>query len=175
MGVCIADLEQGCCEYLNNLDTYDVDEDTDSNPTIDNILECDDKYILIEEKSFLLHFFRNACRGRKKFNSFIDNGELNDSYFDFLATFSKEEKSDIFKKCSLELLEEMPKKVTTTIGYLEHENKIENSKNVILYCNSSTEIDVIASILFARYNNEEENTVLECGKLKKFLKLKGCA
>ena len=174
MGICIATLEEGCCEYLNNLDTHDGDQDTDNNPTIDNILECDDKYVLIEEKSFLLHFFRNVCKGKKKFSSFISNGDLDDSYFAFLATFTKKEKSDIFKKCSLELLDEMPKKVETSIRYLEHENKIENSKNVILYCNSGTEIDVIASILFARYNNEEENTVLECSKLKKFLKLKGC-
>ena len=175
MGVCIGDLEQGCCEYLNKLDTHDGDKDTDTDPTIDNILECDDKYVLIEEKSFLLHFFRKACEGKKKYSSFIKDGNLEVDYFDFLATFSKKEKSNIFKECSLELLEEMPKKVATTIGYLEHKHKIENSKNVILYCDSGTEIDTIASIIFARYNNEEENTVLECGKLEKFLKLKGCA
>ena len=175
MGICIKTLEEDCCNYLNRLDTIDGDEFTKNKPTIDNILTCSDKYILIEEKSFLLNFFRKACKGKRKFNSFIKDGELKDSLFDFLATLSKDEKHSIFKESSSELLSEIPEKVKVTQQYLDDENKVKNSKNVILYCNSGTEIDRMASIIFAKYNNEEENTVLECQKLEKFLKVKGCA
>lgn len=175
MGVCISSLEEGCCEYLNNLGCIDGDALSDTEPTVDNILECDDKYVLIEEKSFLLDFFRKSCKDRKKFSDFIKNRILEDDFFDFLNTLDKKEKSTLFRQCSLELLEEIPRKVTTTLAYLEDTEKTKNSKNVILYCNSGTEIDKIASIIFARYNNEEKNTVIECKQLEKFLQVKGCA
>lgn len=174
MGVCISELEEGCCDYLESLDTTDGDSFTDASPTIDNILECNDKYLLIEEKSFLLHFFKQSCKGRKKYSSFINNGILEDEYFTFLATLTKEEKSKTFKDCSLNLLDAIPRKVVTTIAYLDDKVKVANSKNIILYCDSGTEIDQIASIIFARYNNEEENTVIECNKLERFLRQKGC-
>jgi len=174
VGVRISDLEEKCCDYLTSLSPIDGDSLDDSKKTVDNILECDDKYILIEEKSFILDFFRKACIGRKKFSHFIKDGMIEDRFFDFLATLNKVEKHKIFKKSIYELLEVMPEKVKTTLNHLEDENKISNSLNVILYCKSETEIDTIASILFARYNNEEENTVLECQKLEKFLRQKGC-
>ena len=174
MGICIESLEEDCCSYLNELDTIDGDSFTDNKPTIDKILVCNDKYVLIEEKSFLLNFFRNACKGKRKFSSFIKNGELDDSLFEFLGTLSKSEKRSIFKESSLKLLEEIPEKIKITNQYLKNKEKIQNSKNVILYCNSGTEIDRMASIIFAKYNNEEENTVLECQKLEKFLKKKEC-
>ncbi len=174
MGVCIDILEEKCCEYLNDLNSLDGDSFTDNEPTVDNIYECDDKYILIEEKSFLLNFFRESCIGRKKFSHFIKSGELQDDFFDFLNTLDKREKSAILKISSLNLLEGMPMKVKTTHKYLEDKEKIKNSINVILYCKSDTEIDKLASIIFAKYNNEEENTVLECQQLEKFLKKKAC-
>lgn len=174
MGVCIEHLEEKCCDYLTSLSPINGDDLDENNKTVDNILECNDKYILIEEKSFILDFFRKSCVGRKRFSHFIKDGMLEDDFFDFLNTLDKKEKSDVFKKGSLELLDVMPQKVKITLTYLENETKISNSLNIILYCNSGTEIDKIASVIFARYNNEEENTVLECQKLEKFLELKGC-
>jgi hypothetical protein len=177
VGVCISDLEEGCCDYLTSLSPIKGDKFDNHKKTVDNILECNDKYILIEERSFILDFFRKACIGRKKYSHFIKNGILEDSFFEFLSTLSKIEKREIFQKSSLELLEDIPKKVETTLTYLKDEVKISNSLNIILYCKSeeAMEISSIASILFARYNNEEENTVLECQKLEKFLQQKGCA
>ena len=175
MGVCISSLEEGCCNYLTSLSPIDGDSLDSSKKTVDNVLECDDKYILIEEKSFILDFFRKACIGRKKFSHFIKDGILEDEFFDFLGTLNEVEKHEVFEKSALGLLDVMPAKVGTTLTYLKDKTKVSNSLNVILYCKSETEIDRLASILFARYNNEEENTVIECQKLEKFLKLKGCA
>ena len=175
MGVRISDLEEKCCDYLTSLSPVSGDDLDSNQKTVDNILECSDKYILIEEKSFILDFFRKVCIGRKRFSHFIKDGILGDDFFVFLDTIDKKEKSYIFRKSALELLEAIPDKVRTTLVYLEDKVKILNSLNVILYCKSETEIDKIASILFARYNNEEENTVLECDKLEKFLQHKGCA
>ena len=175
MGVCIKQLEEGCCEYLTSLSPLDGDKKNQNKKTIDNILECDDKYILIEEKSFILDFYRKSCQGRKKFSHFIQDGKLEDDFFDFLDTLTNAEKSQIFQNSALELLEVMPEKVETSLSDLPNKEKVQNSLNIILYCKSDTEIDKIASILFARYNNEEENTVIECQKLEKFLKSKECA
>ena len=175
MGVCIKDLEEKCCGYLTSLSPRSGDDFDDNQKTIDNILECKDKYILIEERSFILDFFRKACIGRKKFSHFIQDGRLEEDFFTFLETISSEEKSNLFRKSAMELLDAIPDKVRVTLSYLEDKVKTSNSLNVILYCKSETEIDKIASILFARYNNEEENTILECDKLEKFLQQKGCA
>ncbi|CAA6817939.1 MAG: Unknown protein [uncultured Sulfurovum sp.] len=175
MGISIIKLEEGCCQYLNSLPLVDGDKFTDNEPTVDNILECDDKYFLIEEKSFLLNFFRKSCEGKRKFGHFIKDGELNSDFLDFLASLDIKEKRKILKNSSEDLLSEIPKKVEVTLDYLEKEEKKKNSLNVILYCESGTEIDKIASILFSRYNDEEENTILECNQLEKFLKIKGCA
>ena len=175
MGVCIKQLEEGCCEYLTSLSPLDGDKKNQNKKTIDNILECNDKYILIEEKSFILDFYRKSCIGRKIFSHFIQDGTLEDDFFDFLDTLTNAEKSQIFQNSALELLEVMPEKVETSLSDLPNKEKVQNSLNIILYCKSDTEIDKIASILFARYNNEEENTVIECQKLEKFLKSKECA
>ena len=175
MGVCISSLEEGCCDYLTSLSPIDGDTFDSKKKTVDNILECDDKYILIEEKSFILDFFRKVCKGKKKFSHFIKEGMLEDTFFDFLGTLESSEKRKVFQASALELLDAMPEKVQTTLTYLDNDVKVSNSINVILYCKSETEIDRLASILFARYNDEEENTVIECDKLEKFLKQKGCA
>ena len=175
MGIRIKEIEEGCCDELNNRHPLKGDRLDDHQKTIDNILECDDKYVLIEERSFIMDFFRKASIGRKKFSHFIRNGVLEDDFFVFLSTLGKKEKHEIFKKSALELLEAIPEKVENTLMYLENKTKVDNSLNVILYCKSETEIDKIASIIFAKYNNEEENTVLECQKLEKYLQTKGCA
>ncbi|KIM03898.1 MAG: hypothetical protein KN64_10680 [Sulfurovum sp. AS07-7] len=175
MGICISSLSEGCCESLNLLGCIDGDTFDNNNPTVDNIYECNDRYILIEEKSFLLDFFRESCKGRKKFSHFINAGELKESYFEFLATLSLEEKRVIFQQSAKNLLDEMPDKVNNTHRYLKDVKKAEKSINLLLYCNSGTEIDKLASLIFAKYNNEEKHTVLECSKLEKFLEIKGCA
>jgi hypothetical protein len=174
VGIRIGDLEEGCCDYLNDLSPVKGDSLDQQRKTVDNIVECDDKYILIEEKSFILDFYRQACVGRKKFSHFINDGILIDDFFVFLGGINKKEKREIFKKSALDLLEAMPKKIETTLTYLSDKVKISNSSNVILYCKSETEVDKIASIVFAKYNNEEENTVIECQKLERYLQTKGC-
>jgi len=175
VGIRIREIEEGCCDELNNRHPIKGDKLDDHQKTIDNILECDDKYVLIEERSFIMDFFRKASHGRRRFSHFIRDGVLEDDFFVFLGTLEKEEKHDIFKKSALELLEAIPNKVENTLTYLKNKVKINNSLIVILYCKSETEIDKIASIVFAKYNNEEENTVLECQKLEKYLQAKGCA
>ena len=63
MGISLSSLSEGCCDRLNSLTTIDLDEykKNKSNSSIDRLLECSDKYILIEEKSFLLDYFRLAA------------------------------------------------------------------------------------------------------------------
>jgi len=84
VGIRIKEIEEGCCDELNNRHPLKGDRLDDHQKTIDNILECDDKYVLIEERSFIMDFFRKASIGRKKFSHFIRNGVLEDDFFVFL-------------------------------------------------------------------------------------------
>ena len=62
MGISLNKLTEGCCEKLNSLNAINFDEykNDKTMSSVDRVLECSDKYILIEEKSFLLDYFTHG-------------------------------------------------------------------------------------------------------------------
>lgn len=56
MGISLKSLSEGCCEYLESLGCINLDEEKEDKTmsSVDKVLECDDKYIFIEEKKFFI-------------------------------------------------------------------------------------------------------------------------
>ena len=77
MGIHLNSLQEGCCEYPSHLFYLDGDEFDFNRATCDKIIECDSRYILVEEKSFVLGFLQACCQEKKvNFGKFIEEGCL---------------------------------------------------------------------------------------------------
>ncbi len=182
MGIHLKNLKEGCCDkYPSSLSCLDGDKLDANRATCDKIIECDDKYILVEEKSFILGFFYACCKESKKsLGEFIDDELLNDDFITFIdEKFTLDEKKRIFSESVTTLFMSSLKKVSNTTHILATQYNVEKSKNmpiIYLYCKSGkSKVDKLASISLAKYRNEKKQVMVECDKLEKFLKLKGCA
>lgn len=179
MGICIKSISEGCCDYLESLNPLKLDEYKQDKQmsSVDNVLECNEKYIFIEEKSFLLEYFRLA--GKKVNEKLIpdENGLITD---DFLETISKIENSDkkaLFNKAVSDKLLSMTDKIKDTTFMLCKDDKfcddkIKNAKTIYLYCKSSHPIDSLISIVFNSKNHKEK--IISCSDLEKYLTKQGC-
>ncbi len=182
MGIHLKNLKEGCCDkYPSSLSCLDGDDFDANRATCDKIIECDNKYILVEEKSFILGFF-NACCGEASQNlgSFINDGIISDDLVTFIDdNFSLEKKKRIFAESVTTLFMSSLDKVSNTTHILATKYSTEKSVNmpiIYLYCKSGkSKIDKLASLSLAKYKNEKKQVMVECDKLEKFLELKGCA
>ena len=181
MGIHLKDLKEGCCDkYPSSLTYLDGDKFDANRATCDKIIECSDKYILVEEKSFLLGFL-NACCDEAKTNlgSFMDDDMINNELMTFIDNkFTLEEKKRIFAESVTRLFMSSLDKVSNTTHILATDydnNKSKNMPIVYLYCKSGkSAIDKLASLSLAKYKNEKKQVMIECGKLEKFLQQKEC-
>ena len=181
MGIHLKDLEEGCCDKYPTSLTYLNGDKLDANrATCDKIIECDDKYILVEEKSFLLGFLDACCdEMNKSLGSFMDTDMINDELIDSInAHFTLEEKKRIFAESVTSLFMSSLAKVSNTTHILATDydnNKSKNMPIVYLYCESGkSAIDKLASLSLMKYKNEKKQVIIECGKLEKFLQKKEC-
>ncbi len=181
MGIHLKDLKEGCCDkYPTSLAYLDGDKFDANRATCDKIIECSDKYILVEEKSFLLGFLNACCDEKgKSLGSFIDSDIINDELIAFVGTnFTLEEKKRIFAESVTRLFMSSLDKVSNTTHILATNYNNDKSKNmpiVYLYCKSGkSAIDTLASLSLAKYKNEKKQVMIECGKLEKFLQKKEC-
>jgi len=181
VGIYLDNIKEGCCdEHLPSLEYIDGDKLDSNIATCDKIIECEDKYILIEEKSFLLGFFNECCREKKvNFGSFIEKGYIKDNFFDFLNdSFSLDEKKRIFAETVVKLFMSSLDKVSNTTHILSTQHNANKSKNmpiVYLYCDSGhSKIDKLISLSLSKYKNEKREVFVECQRLEKFLNQKGC-
>jgi len=182
VGIHLESLQEGCCQkYPTSLSYRDGDRLDANHATCDKIIECDDKYILVEEKSFILAFFDNSCKEeRKNIADFIVDGIIDDALLVFIdETFSLDAKRRIFAESVTTLFMSSLDKVSNTTHILATKYDHEKSKNmpiVYLYCKSGrSKIDKLASLSLAKYKNEKKQVMVECDKLEKFLQTKGCA
>ena len=181
MGIHLKDLKEGCCDkYPSSLAYLEGDNFDANRATCDKIIECSDKYILVEEKSFLLGFLNACCdEAKTSLGSFMDADMINDELIDFIDThFSLEEKKRIFAESVTRLFMSSLDKVSNTTHILATDydnNKSKNMPIVYLYCKSGkSAIDKLASLSLAKYKNEKKQVMIECGKLEKFLQKKEC-
>lgn len=181
MGIHLDKLKEGCCDkYPSSLTYLDGDEFDENRATCDKVIECNDKYILVEEKSFLLGFL-NACCDEAKTNlgAFMNSDIINDKLIEFIDTnFTIEEKKRTFAESVTRLFMSSLDKVSNTTHILATDYNNDKSKNmpiVYLYCKSGkSAIDKLASLSLAKYKNEKKQVMIECGKLEKFLQKKEC-
>ena len=178
MGISLKSLSEGCCEYLESLGCINLDEEKEDKrmSSVDKVLECDDKYIFIEEKSFLLEYFRLAGE-RNKTKFCPQNGMVTDEFLNSISELNIETKKELMNKAFSDKLLSIGDKVkdTTLILYDKKagKEKLKNSKIVYLYCNSGTPIDRLLSITFNSGKHKEK--VVACCDLHKYLEKKGCA
>lgn len=179
MGLSLSTLTEGCCEGLNKLSTINLDEykSDKCSSSIDKLVECNDKYILIEEKSFLLDYFRLAAQEAEiKFQP-ID-GRIEDTFLETIKELPKEIKEKVmYKSFSEKTLSSADKIKDTMILLCQDEKfcneKIKKSEIIYLYCNSNTlHVDKLLNIIFN--SKKAKQKIIECSKLDKYLKLKAC-
>lgn len=181
MGIHLSTLQEGCCEYPEVLSFFDGDRFSADSPTCDKVLECNEKYILVEEKSFILGFFNDCCKEKRvTFGSFIEDGTVKDDFITFIdENFTLEEKKRIFAESVTKLFMSSLEKVSNTTHILATEHSKQKSKNmpiIYLYCKSGiSKVDKLISLSLAKYKNEKKQVMVECSKLEKFLEKKGCA
>jgi len=181
VGIHLEELEEGCCDkYPSSLSYIDGDSLDANRATCDKIIDCVDRYILVEEKSFILGFLNASCEEREiSIGTFIENGILSDSLMSFInEAFTHDEKKRIFAESVTKLFMSSLDKVSNTTHILATEYDKEKSKNmpiIYLYCRSGkSEIDRLANLSLAKYKNEKKQVMVECDKLEKFLKKKKC-
>jgi len=178
VGIHLNSLKEGCCKYLNSLDTLDLDtyKEDKTMSSVDKILECDDKYIFIEEKSFLLDYFRLA--GKKcKYEFIPKNGEISDKFLEKVSTLDIEIKKQLFYKAVAEKSLSSNEKTRDTTFILCNDDKfcnekIRKSKIIYLYCKTGTPVDKIANIIFNSASKKDKS--IECSKLEKYLEKISC-
>ena len=178
MGIPLSSLEEKCCEYLNSLDTIDFDnyKEDKSMSSVDRILECKDKYFFIEEKSFLLDYFRLAGQ-KSKYRFAPVDGEITDEFLEKISILDIEVKQQLFYRAMAEKSLSSDEKVKDTTFFLCNDNdfcneKVKNSKTIYLYCKTGTHADKIANIIFNSIS--KKNKIIECSRLEKFLQIAKC-
>jgi len=180
VGISLNTLAEGCCDSLNKLTTIDLDDykSNKSSSSIDKLLECNDKYILIEEKSFLLDYFRLAAQeARVKFEP--QNGNIEDIFLETIKELPKNIKEKIMYKSFSEKTLSSADKIKDTIIMLCQDEKfcnekIQKSEIIYLYCNSNNlHVDKLLNIMFN--SKKAKQKIVECSKLNRYLELKQCS
>jgi len=179
VGISLSTLTEGCCEHLKKLSTTNLDDykSDKCSSSIDRLLECDDKYILIEEKSFLLDYFRLAGKEAKIQFQPIDE-KVQDTFLETIKELPRETKEKImYKSFSEKTLSSADKIKDTMILLCQDENfcneKIKKSKIIYLYCKSNNlYVDKLLNIIFN--SKQADKKIIECSKLDKYLKLNAC-
>jgi len=178
VGISLSSISEGCCDYLNSLDTIDFDEykKDKSISSVDRILECKDKYIFIEEKSFILDYFRLA--GQKSKSKFVPmDGEISDDFLEKISTLDIEVKQQLFYKAMAEKTLSSVDKVKDTVFALSkdddfYDEKVKKSNTIYLYCKSNTHADKLANIVFNAQSKKDK--IIECDRLERFLQITNC-
>ncbi len=178
MGISLKSISEGCCKYLEQLETINLDEykKDKTMSSVDKVLECEDKFIFIEEKSFILDFFRLAAK-RKNIRFIPENDEISDNFLDKISDLSKETKRELLYKVISDKTLSLSDKIKDTTMILCEDDKFCNKKiqkasTVYLYCKSGLEIDRLFSITFNSKKQKEK--IVECDRLKDYLNKKGC-
>lgn len=181
MAISIANIQEKCCDNdLSQFTIIDGDVLDNVGSTCDKIIECSDKYILVEEKSLLFGFF-NLCF--KELNIDLETYKYNNNGLMYLRitdvilqiqSLSRDVKERILAENIASLLSTSLKKVSNTTHLLatQHDSaKTANMQIFYLYCNSGKPIDMIISTWLSR---DRKNVFIECNDLKNYLQHKPC-
>ena len=174
MGICLANIKEGCCDdILSDYTIINADELDSNNPTCDKVIECNDKYLLIEEKSIIIGFLHECCNelGRNfdsyKYGTSNENIDI-DALLVLVHKLSREKKEAILSIKITNLLTSSLNKVSNTTAILCNETKYDSSKTrgmktYYLYCKTGTPLDRVMYLWLSRY---KKNVFIECQALK---------
>ena len=181
MAIPLMKIKQGCCdESLSDFSVTNGDDLDHLKRTCDKIIECSDKYILVEEKSILLKFFDSCC-------SHVGDSLENYKYCEndikclkmtelihLIQGIDIPTKKMLLSQNMVDLLSTSAEKISHTTNLLCRQDSSEKTNGMLtfyLYCESGHPID---SILYSWLSEFKNNIFLECQSLKEKLE-KECA
>jgi len=163
VGIRLESLEEGYCEYLNLIDTLNLDQykKDKSMSSVDHILNCNDKYIFIEEKSFLLDYFRLAGKKKEVENFIPKNGIISDQFLESISSLDNEIKKQLlYQAVNNHTLGSVDKVKDTTIMLCNDDSfcneKIKKAKTIYLYCKSGTHLDRLFALIYNSKKQKEK-------------------
>ena len=189
MAIPISNIQEGCCDTdLSQCTIIDGDSLDRIGSTCDKIIECSDKYILVEEKSIILAFLNNCCKEAdinvdkeydfinkyKAINNGIEYINISAIIDEIVRHMNEDVKKRILSDTVVDMISTSAKKASNTTDILN--KRYDNTKTshmltFYLYCNSGKPIDGIMSIWLSRY---KKNIFIECNALKTYLQQRPC-
>ncbi len=181
MGIPLKDIKEKCCD--SSLETFEIingDNLDKDNPTCDKIVECSNKYILVEEKSIVLKFFDSCCKelGKNLEDYRYNEDDLEkldiEDLFGLVKSIDNNLKERLLSQSITALLSSSLSKVSNTTYILTskyNEKKASNMPIFYLFCKTNTPIDRLISTALSRYKKQ---IFIECNDLKDYLNKKGC-
>ena len=183
MDILVNFVKEGCCDsQLSSYSIIDMDCLDDVGSTCDKIIECSEKYILVEEKSILFAFFNNCCNelhiNLDDTYKYIDNGvkylKISDLIDEVIHPMNEDTKKRILSDTIVNMLSTSAKKASNTTDILNKRfdnTKTSNMSVFYLYCNSGKPIDRIMTTWLSRY---KKIIFIECFTLQQRLQSLPC-
>ena len=176
MAIPIARVKEKCCdEELSAFTVIDMDCLDNIGSTCDKVIECKNRYYLVEEKSITLSFLDNCCKELElnldDFKYIADNMEYLkiSEVIAHIQPMSIDTKRRILSDSIVNMINSSAKKASNTTDILNKQFNNQMTANMptfYLYCNSQTPIDLIIHRLLTFY---KKTTFIECLKLKEKL------
>ena len=173
MAISIKSIKEKCCDtHLNSYSIIDMDCLDNVGSTCDKVIECKNKYYLVEEKSITLSFLDNCCR---ELNLKLDDYKYMDGDIQYLKISEVigliqpmhiEVKRRILSDTIVNMINTSAKKASNTTDILNKQfdgSKTSNMSAFYLYCNSGHPIDDVINRLLSLY---KKTIFIECLKLK---------
>ena len=177
MAIPIKNIKQGCCDiHLSPYSVIDMDSLDNIGSTCDKVIECKDRYYLVEEKSITLAFLDSCCRELNlKFDDYkyINEDTQYLKISEVIALIQPmhiEVKRRILSDTIVNMINTSAKKASNTTDILNKRfdsSKTSNMPTFYLYCNSGRTIDRIIHRVLQSY---KKTAFIECLKLKEKLK-----
>jgi len=172
----IKSIKEKCCDsHLNAYSIIDMDSLDNVGSTCDKVIECRDKYYLVEEKSITLSFLDNCCRelnlkldDYKYMNEGIQYFKISE-VIGLIQPLHVEVKKRILSDTIVNMINTSAKKASNTTDILNKQFNNQKTSNMpifYLYCNSRTPIDAMINRLLGFY---KKTIFIECRKLKEKL------
>lgn len=183
MAIPISSIKEGCCDNdLSAFNIIDGDVLDSVGSTCDKIIDCSDRYILVEEKSIIFAFLNNCCKeARVELDAtykFIDNGiehiHISKIINEIIQEMDINIKKRILSDTIVDMISSSAKKASNTTDILNKRfdsSKTSNMQVLYLYCNSGKPIDRVMNNWLSRYKKE---LFIECRKLKTNLENQNC-
>lgn len=169
MAIPIRSIKEKCCDAnLTSFSIMEMDELDNVGSTCDKVIECEDKYYLVEEKSITLSFLHNCCKEiNEDFDSYkyieeeIQYLRIND-VVELVQPMNVEMKRRILSETIVNMINTSAKKASNTTDILNKQfnsQKTSDMRAFYLYCNSGHPIDDVIHRLLTLY---KKTIFIEC-------------